>query len=234
MLFGSTSLAANVSLTKLNFDPRKDLTPVAGIGVAPNLLIVGPGFPHRTLAEVVAAARAKPNTLTFGSSGTGTGSHLAAELFQARAEINLVHVPYKGSGAALADLVAGRIDLLFEVQGAALGRVKSGQVRALATAAARRVSALPEVPTIAESGYPGFEAGAWLGFFVPAGTPPETVAKLEQAVIASLRDESVRKNLDDTGLVPIPESAAEFGKYFAADIERWAKLVRDARLKPAE
>jgi tripartite-type tricarboxylate transporter receptor subunit TctC len=200
--------------------------------MAPNLLIVGPGFAHRTLAEVVTAARAKPNTLTFGSSGNGTGSHLAGELFQARADINLVHVPYKGSGAALADLVAGRIDMIFEVQGAALGRVKAGQVRALASAASRRVSALPDVPTIAESGYPGFEAGAWLGFLVPTGTPPDVVAKLEQAVITALRDEGVKKQFEETGLVPIPETATGFGKYFIDDIERWQKLVRDGRLKP--
>ena len=234
LFFGSTTLASSVSLMKVNYDARKDLVPVAGIGILPNLVITGPSTSYKTLADVVAAAKAKPGTLTFGSSGPGTGSHLAGELFQAAAGINLIHVPYKGSAAVIADLIAGRVDLLFELQSSAIGRVKAGQVRALATTAARRAPVLPDVPTVAESGYPGFETGAWNGYFVPAGTPPDIVAKLEEATIKALRTEYVKQRFEESSVLPIPESAAAFGKYFEADIDKWAKLVREGRLKVIE
>ena len=234
LFFGSTSLASSVSLMKLNYDARKDLVPVAGIGILPNLVITGPNTAYKTLADVVKAAKAKPGTLTFGSSGPGTGSHLAGELFKAAAGIDLVHVPYKGSAAVIADLIAGRVDLLFELQSSAMGRVRAGQVRALATTASRRAESLPDVPTVAELGYPGFETGAWNGFFVPAGTPPEIVAKLEDATIKALRTDYVKQKFAESSVLPIPESASAFGQYFHADIERWAKLVREGRLKPIE
>lgn len=234
VFFGSTSLASSVSLMKLAYDPRKDLVPVAGVGILPNLVIVGPSFPHKTLAELVAAAKSKPGSLTFGSSGPGTGSHLAGELFKAVAGIDLVHVPYKGSAAVLADLIAGRIDLLFELQSSAMGRVKVGQVRALGTTAARRGAALPDVPTVAESGYPGFETGAWTGFFVPAGTPSDVVAKLEDATLRALRTDYVKQKFEEASVLPIPESATAFGQYFEADIEKWARLVREGRLQRVE
>lgn len=234
VFFGSTSLASSVSLLKLNYDPRKDLTPVAGIGILPNVLIVGPNAPYRTLAEFVAAAKAKPGMLTFGSSGPGTSSHLAGELFKSVAGIDLLHVPYKGSGAVLADLIAGRVDALFELQSSALGRIRGGQVKALATGAQRRASALPDVPTIAESGYPGFEAGAWNGLFVPAGTPRDVVARLEDSTLKALRTDFVKQKFEEASILPIPESSAAFGKYFEADIEKWAALVREGRLKPIE
>jgi tripartite-type tricarboxylate transporter receptor subunit TctC len=234
LFFGSTSLASSVSLMKLNYDARKDLLPVAGIGILPNLVITGPNTPYKTLADVVKAAKAKPGTLTFGSSGPGTGSHLAGELFKAAAGIDLVHVPYKGSAAVIADLIAGRVDLLFELQSSAMGRVRAGQVRALATTASRRAESLPDVPTVAELGYPGFETGAWNGFFVPAGTPPEILAKLEDATIKALRTDYVKQKFAESSVLPIPESANAFAKYFHADIERWAKLVREGRLKPIE
>lgn len=234
IFFGSTSLASSVSLMKINYDPRKDLIPVAGIGIIPNLVIVGPNSPHKSLRDLVAAAKAKPGTLTFGSSGPGTGSHLAGELFKAAANIDMLHVPYKGSGAVIADLVAGRVDVLFELQSSAVGRVKGGQVRALATTATRRSKALPDVPTVAELGYPGFETGAWSAFFVPAGTPPDVVAKLEDATVKALRTDFVKQKFEEASILPIPESAVEFGKYFETDIERWAKLVREGRLKVIE
>jgi tripartite-type tricarboxylate transporter receptor subunit TctC len=234
IFFGSTSLASSVSLMKLNYDARKDLVPVAGIGIIPNLVIVGPNSPYKTLRELIADAKAKPGQLTFGSSGPGTGSHLAGELFKAAAGIDMLHVPYKGSGAVIADLVAGRVDVLFELQSSAGGRVKGGQVRALATTATRRAKALPDVPTVAELGYPGFETGAWSGFFVPAGTPPEIVAKLEDATVKALHTDFVRQRFEEASILPIPESAAEFATYFETDIERWAKLVREGSLKVIE
>jgi tripartite-type tricarboxylate transporter receptor subunit TctC len=229
--FGSTSLASSISLMNLNYDARRELTPIVGLGVTPNLVIVGPSSPYKTLGELVAAAKAKPGALTFGSSGPGTGSHLAGELFKARAGIDLLHVPYKGSGAVLADLVAGRVDVLFEIQSSAVARVKSGQVRALATTAAKRGSALPDVPTVAESGYPGFEVGAWTGLFVPVATPPEIIAKLEDAGLRALRSDYVKQRFEEMSVLPIPASAKEFRTYFENDIEQWAKLVREGRLQ---
>lgn len=234
MLFGSTTLASSVSLMKPNYDARKDLMPVAGIGMIPNLLITGPNTPYKTLKDVVDAAKAKPKTITFGSSGPGTGSHLAGELFQAAAGIDLVHVPYKGSAAVIADLMAGRVDLLFEVGNTAIGRVKAGQVRAVATTAGRRMPALPDTPTVAESGFPGFETGAWNGYFVPAGTPADVVAKLEDAVVKALATDYTRQKFEEAGVLPIPIRAAEFGRYFETDIEKWAKLVREGRLQPIQ
>jgi tripartite-type tricarboxylate transporter receptor subunit TctC len=233
LFLGSLSTASSVSLMKLNYDPRKDLVPVAGIGAFPNLMIVGPNFPYKTIAEIVAAARAKPGTLTFGSSGPGTSSHLAGELFKATAGIDVLHVPYKGSAAVIVDLIAGRVDLLFEVQNSAIGRVKAGQVRVLSTTAARRSASLPDVPTIAES-FPGFEMGTWIGFFVPAGTPNDVIARLEDATIRALRADSVKRRFEESSVVPIPESAAAFGKFFEQDVEKWAALVRQGKLKPIE
>jgi tripartite-type tricarboxylate transporter receptor subunit TctC len=233
VFLGSTSTASSVSLMKLTYDPRKDLVPVAGIGEFPNLLTAGPGFAHKTVAELIAAAKAKPGTLTFGSSGPGTSSHLAAELFKAAAGVDLLHVPYKGSGAVLADLIAGRVDLLFEVQNSAVARVRGGQVRGLATTAARRSAALPEVPAIAET-LPGFEAGVWLGLFVPAGTPADVIAKLEAAAIRALRSDTVKRRFEEASMVPIPDTAAAFGRYFEQDVEKWARLVREGRLQPIE
>jgi tripartite-type tricarboxylate transporter receptor subunit TctC len=231
VLFGSTSLASSVSLLKLAFDPRRDLAPVAGVGLSPNLIIVGPGFPYRTLNDVIKAAHERPSALTFGSSGPGTGSHLAGELFKARAGVELLHIPYRGSGAVLADLVAGRVDLLFELQSSAVARVKAGQVRALATTTLRRIAALPDVPTVAELGFPGFETGAWTGFFVPAATPRDVIARLEAATIGALRSDLAKQRFEEMSVLPIPESAAAFGRYFDADVEAWAKLVRDGRLR---
>lgn len=228
--FGSTSLASSVSLMNLNYDARRELAPLLGIGITPNLVIVGPNSPYKNLGELIAAAKAKPGNLTFGSSGPGTGSHLAGELFKSRTGVDLLHVPYKGSGAVLADLVAGRVDVLFEVQSSAVARVKSAQVRALATTASRRGSALPDVPTVVEAGYPGFEVGTWTGFFVPVATPPEVIARLEEAGLRALRSDYVRQRFEEMSVLPIPATAKEFRVYFENDIAQWAKLVRDYKL----
>jgi tripartite-type tricarboxylate transporter receptor subunit TctC len=234
MLFGSTTLASSMSLMKVTYDARKDLVPVAGIGMIPNLLITGPNSPYKTVKDVVDAAKAKPKTLTFGSSGPGTGSHLAGELFKSVAGVDLVHVPYKGSAAVIADLMAGRVDLLFEVGNTAIGRVKGGQVRAIATTASRRMPGLPDTPTVSESGFPGFETGAWNGYFVPAGTPPDIVARLEDAVAKALATDYTRQKFEEAGVLPIPIRANEFARYFETDIEKWAKLVREGRLERIE
>jgi tripartite-type tricarboxylate transporter receptor subunit TctC len=154
MLLGSLSLSTNPSLMKLSFDPRKDLVAVAGLANLPNLMVTGVDSPYKSIKEVIAAARQQPGKLSFGSSGPGTSSHLAGELLKIAADIDMIHVPYKGSGAVYPDLMSGRVNFLFDLAGSAVGQVQGGKVRALATTSSRRSAALPDVPTIAESGFP--------------------------------------------------------------------------------
>jgi tripartite-type tricarboxylate transporter receptor subunit TctC len=233
-LLGSQSLSTNVSLMKLPFDPRKDLVPVAGIGAIPNLLVTAADGPYKTLADVMAAAKKDPAAITFGSSGPGTGSHLAGELLAAQAGVKFVHVPYKGSGAVYPDLIANRVTLLFDVTGSSVPQVKGGKVKPLAITSKRRSPALPDVVPVAQQGFPNYEFATWFGFFAPAGTPPEIVARLEQATIRSLEAPEVKERLAQIGSEPIPHPAAEFWKYYLADVERWAALVREGKVAPLQ
>ncbi len=233
-LFAASSLATSVSLMKLPFDPRVDLAPIAGVAAIPNLVVISAESPLKSLAEVIKAARARPNELTFGSSGPGTGSHLAGELFKDMAGIQLLHVPYKGSGAVYPDLMAQRVTLLFDVMGSAIGQVQGGRVRALATTSKSRSQALPDVPTVAEQGFPGYEFAVWFGFFARAGTPPEAMARLEQATAAALQSPAVRERLSQIGSEPVPVPAGEFRNYFNADVERWARLVKEGKVAPLQ
>jgi tripartite-type tricarboxylate transporter receptor subunit TctC len=234
LLFASVSLATSVSLAKLNFDPRRDLVPVAGGFTIPSLMVIAADSPYKTLPELVAAARQNKIQVSFGSSGNATGSHLVGELFKAAAGIDMLHVPYKGSGAVYPDLIAGRVTLLTDVMGSALGMVQGGKVRALAITSLQRSKTLPEVPTIAEQGYPGFEFGTWFGFFAPTGTPPQALKKLEHAALAALQTEAVRERLDAVGAQPLPGPAPAFGKWYLNDVERWAKLAREGRVQPID
>ena len=234
LLLGSSSLASNVSLMKMNFDPRKDLIAVAGISMVPNILVVGSNSPYKTMADLLAAAKAQPGKLTFGSSGPGTSSHLSGELFKSVTGADILHVPYKGSGQVYPDLIAGRVDMLFDLQGSALYQIGGGKVRPLATSAARRSQALPDVPTIAELGYPGYENGSWLGIMAPAGTPADVVAKIEAAAAKSLQAKDVRERIEQIGGQPIPVDTNGFAQYFENDILRWQKLVESGSLKPMQ
>lgn len=233
-LLAASSLATSVSLMKLNFDPLKDLAPVAGIAAIPNLMVISAESPLKSVGEVIRAARAKPNELTFGSSGLGTGSHLAGELFKDTAGIQLTHVPYKGSGAVYPDLIAQRVTLLFDVMGSAVGQVQGGRVRALATTSKQRSQALPDVPMVAEQGFSGYEFVTWFGFFARAGTPPEALARLEHATAAALQSPAVRERLSQIGSEPVPVPAGEFRKYFNDDVERWARLVKEGKVAPLQ
>jgi tripartite-type tricarboxylate transporter receptor subunit TctC len=234
ILMASLSLATNVSLMKLNFDPRKDLTAIGGITTFPNVLLVSSQDPARSLQDIVARARKEPGKLTYGSSGPGTSSHLAGELLSAAANIELVHVPYKGSGAVYPDLIARRVTMLFDLAGSASGHIKGGQVKPLAMTGARRASALPEVPTFIESGFPGFEFGAWLGLFAPNETPKEAVARLEDALLKSIQAPDMKSRLASMGGEPIPARAAEFWKFFNEDVARYERLVREGKVRPIQ
>jgi tripartite-type tricarboxylate transporter receptor subunit TctC len=232
ILLASLSLSSNVSLMKLNFDPRKDLTAVAGIATLPNLMVTAADGPFKSIKEAIAVAKQKPGELSFGSSGPGTSSHLTGELLKAAAGIDLTHVAYKGSGAVYPDLISGRVQFLFDLAGSAIGHVQSGRVRALATTSNRRSAALPDVPTIAESGFPGFEFGAYLALFAPAATPREAIAILEDAAAKAIQTPVLKERLAQIAAEPVPVSSAGFQKYFNDDVERFAKLVREGKLQP--
>jgi len=232
ILLASLSLSSNPSLMKLNFDPRKDLVAVAGIATLPNLMVTAADGPIRSFKEALAAARQRPGELTFGSSGPGTSSHLTGELLKAAAGIDMTHVPYKGSGAVYPDLISGRVNFLFDLAGSAMGYVQGGKVRALATTSTKRSSTLPDVPTIAESGFPGFEFGAYLAVFAPVATPKEAIAILEDAVAKAIQAPIVKERLTLIAAEPVPVSAAGFQKYFNDDVERFARLVREGKIQP--
>lgn len=233
-LMASLSLATNVSLMKLGFDPRKDLAAVAGICTFPNVLLVSAKDPARNVQDIIARARQEPGAITYGSSGPGTSSHLTGELLGIAANVRFTHVPYKGSGAVYPDLIAQRVTMLFDLMGSASGHVRGGQVKALALTAAQRNPALPDVPTLAESGFPGFEFGAWLGFFVPSATGKAAVSRLEQASLKALETPEMKDRLAQMGAIPIPARAGEFAKFFDDDVERFAKLVREGKIKPLQ
>ena len=234
ILLGSLSLSSNVSLMKLNFDPRKDLVAVAGLANLPNLMVTSIESPIKSFKEAIAAARQQPGKLSFGSSGPGTSSHLTGELLKAAAGIDMIHVPYKGSGAVYPDLISGRIDFLFDLAGSSYGYVQGGKVRALATTSSRRSVSLPDVPTIAESGFPGFQFGAYLALFAPAGTPQAAIARLEDAAAKALQVPVVKERITQMGGESLPVSAEEFQKYFNDDVERFARLVREGKIKPLQ
>jgi len=196
-------------------------------------MVTSVSSPYKTFKDAIAAARENPGKLTYGSSGPGTSSHLTGELLNAVAGIELLHVPYKGSGAVYPDLMARRIDFLFDLAGSASGQVQSGKVRALATTAPRRSSALPDVPTIAET-FPGFEFGAYLALFAPAGTPKEAIARLEEAAAKALQAPLVKERLAQMAAEPVPVSASGFQKFFDNDVERFARLVREGKIKPLQ
>ena len=234
ILMASLSLATNVSLMKLNFDPRKDLAPVGGITTFPNVLVVSAKDPAKSLQDIIARGKEQPGKLTYGSSGPGTSSHLAGELLSVAAGVELTHVPYKGSGAVYPDLIAARVTMLFDLAGSASGHIAGGQVKPLAMTGARRAASLPDVPTFAESGFPGFQFGAWLGLFAPNETPKEILARLEEATVKTAQAPEMRQRLATMGGEPIPTAAADFWKFFNDDVERYARLVREGKVKPIQ
>lgn len=233
-LFASVSLATSPSLSKISFNPITDLTAVAGVASVPSLLLVSNSSPYKNLKDLVSAAKDNKVRPSFGSSGNNTGSHLVGELFNSAAGIDMAHVPYKGSGAVYPDLIAGRVTVLFDVMGSSVPQVKSGQVRALATTSKNRSKLLPDVPTIAESGYPGFEFGTWFGFFVPSKTPPDIRKKLEVAILEALKTPAVQERLNIAGAEPLPGPGPEFEKWFIADVALWEKMVKEGKLQKSE
>ncbi len=221
--------AINQSLyRKLPFDPVKDFAPLTRVAMVPNLLVAHPGKPYKNVKELVAYARANPGKVNFGSSGSGSSIHLSGELFNALAKVDMVHVPYKGSAPAVTDLVGGQIDIMFDNMPSAIQHVRSGRLRALAVTTAKRSPELPDVPTIAEAGVPGYEATSWFGMFAPAGTPAPVVAKLNGALVKVLADPEVKKKLAEQGAEPYGEKPEQFAEFIRKESAKWSKVVKES------
>ena len=220
-------LTTNVALYKsLPFDPATAFAPVALLATVPIVLMVHPSLPVKNVQELIALAKAKPGTLNFGSSGIGSTNHLAGELLKSMTGIDIVHVPYKGAAPAMNDLIAGHIPLMFDNMPAVLPQVKAGAVRAIAVAGARRAAALPDVPTVAESGVPGFEAFSWFGSVAAAKTPAPVLEKLESDIAAILATPDMKTRLADLGAEPGSVTGAAFGQFLAADRAKWTKIIQ--------
>ena len=233
LVIGQTSnLAINPTLySKLPYDPVKDLTPIGLIGNAPLVLVVATDSPFKTLADVVRAAKAQPGTINYATSGNGTVAHLATELLQKEAAIKLTHIPYRGATQGINDLIGGQVQLYMSSVPTLIGQIKSGKLRALAVTAALRTDDLPQTPTIAESGYKGFEAVTWFGLLGPAKLPAAVVSSANAELNKALNSSDLRKKLEDQGLNVTPSSSEDFGKLIRQDIAKWAAVVRDSGAK---
>ncbi|WP_020653096.1 Bug family tripartite tricarboxylate transporter substrate binding protein [Massilia niastensis] len=233
IVLGQTSnLAVNPTLyTKLPYDPVKDFSPIGTVADAPLVLVVASTSRYKTLADVVAAARAKPGMVTLGTPGNGTVAHLTGELFQKAAGIRLQHVPYKGSSQAITDLIGGQIEVFMSSIPTAQSQIKTGTMRALAVTSAQRAADLPSVPTINESGYKGFDARTWFGLLAPAGTPAPVIARLNTEINKVLAMPEVRKKITVEGGNVLGGSPDQFGTLIKAEIPRWGQVVRDSGAK---
>jgi tripartite-type tricarboxylate transporter receptor subunit TctC len=232
LLLVHSSNAMNATLyEKLNFNFIRDIAPVASIIVVPNVMLVHPSVPAKTVAEFIAYAKASPGKINFASGGIGGPSHLAGELFKAMAGVNLVHVPYRGGGPAVNDLLGGQVQVYFASTPASIEYIKAGTLRALAVASATRSEMLPDIPTVGEF-VPGYEAPTWYGLGAPKNTPAEIVDKLNNEINAGLADPKLRVRLADLGGTVMMGSPADFGKLIADDTEKWAKVIRSANIKP--
>ena len=228
LLMGNNSiLATNAALyKKINFDPETDFAPISLIGSQANILVVNPQLPVRTMAELIAHAKANPGKVNYASSGHGAAAHLAAELFKAEAKVDIVHVPYRGTGPALQDVLAGHVAMGISAVAPVGEHIKNGALRPLAVTTLTRTALLPDIATVAELGLPGYEATTWHGLVAPAGTSSEIVATLHKAMMTTLNDAEVRKSLTDLGVDVAGNAPAEFGSYIRAEIPKWAAIVK--------
>jgi tripartite-type tricarboxylate transporter receptor subunit TctC len=232
LLMGTFANAVNPSLNpKLPYDPHKDLAPVALIARSFNIVVVNPKSQVRTIADLIAAAKASPGKMTFGTFGAGTSAHLAGELFKDIAKVNLTAVPYKGAAPAITDLIGGQIDVMFTTVASAAPLVESGQLRAIAVTSAERSPAFAQVPTVAEAGVPGYAAESWYGLFARAGTPPEAIDRLNRSAAAAVRSEAFSNLSVNEGLVTVALPPAALDQYFHDEEERWRRVISEAGIK---
>jgi len=231
LLMVGTAQAINATLyDKLNFHFIRDITPVAGIIRTALVVVVHPSFPAKTVPEFIAYAKASPGKISMASAGIGSGPHVAGELFKMMTGADMVHVPYRGGGPALTDLLGGQVQVYFPTTVSSIGYIRAGRLRALAVTTATRSDALPDIPTVGEF-VPGYEASFWYGVGVPKNTPAEIVDKLNEAINAGLADPTIKARLADLGGVPMPMSPAEFGKFIAEETEKWGNVIRALNIK---
>jgi tripartite-type tricarboxylate transporter receptor subunit TctC len=230
LLVGATNTINTTLYAKLNFDFIRDIAPVAGIVRLPNLMMVNPSVPAKTVPEFIAYAKANPGKINMASPGIGTTPHLAGELFKMMAGLNLVHVPYRGGAPALTDLISGQVQVMFLSPAASIEYIRSGRLRALAVTTATRWEGLPDLPTLVDF-VPGYEAISWLGIGAPQGTSTEIIQQLNTEINAGLGDPKLKARLADLGGTPFPGTPADFGKVIAEETEKWGKVIRAAGIK---
>jgi tripartite-type tricarboxylate transporter receptor subunit TctC len=231
LLLGNISMAFNAALyRKLPYDTLRDFTPISLVSDQPNILVAHPSLPAKTLADFIALARSQPGKLTYGSAGTGSGTHLAMELLLMSQRMELVHVPFKGTGPALTALLGNQISVFFSTYASALPHVKADRLRAYAVTSAKRTTTLPDVPTVAESGVPGYEYSTWYGLLAPAGVPAPIIDKLSQTTMSVLKMPDVRERYLSQGMDPAPTTPAEFSKLIRTEMAKWGKVVKAAKI----
>jgi tripartite-type tricarboxylate transporter receptor subunit TctC len=229
LLMGTFANAVNPSLNaKLPYDPHKDFAPVALIARSFNIVVVNPKSPFHSIADLIAAAKAEPEKLSYGTYGTGTSAHLAGELFKTLAGVKLTTVPYKGAAPAITDLVGGQIQVMFTTVASAAALISAGQLRALAVTSAERSPAFPDLPTVAEAGVPGYAAESWYGLFAPARTPADVIDRLNKAAATAVQSEAFRRLGVNEGLVMVASPPEQLDRYFRGEEARWRKVIQDA------
>ena len=233
LLLGAVAThAINPTLyTHIPYDAQKDFEPVTQLASTPNVLIVNPSLPVHSVREFIDYAKAHPNTLNFGSGSTGSAGHLAGELFKRMAGVDMTHVPYKGAAPAMTDLIAGQVQLMFDNLASALTQIKAGKVRGLAVTTAKRTPLAPDLPTIAESGLPGFDINTWFGLFVPAKTPRPTVDRLHDEFVKALNAPEVREKMLALGAEPVGNTPAQFAAYIKSESQKYAKVIKASGAK---
>jgi tripartite-type tricarboxylate transporter receptor subunit TctC len=232
LLMGTFANAVNPSLNaRLPYDPHKDFAPVALIARSFNIVVVNPKSPIHSIADLIAAAKADPDKLSYGTFGTGTSAHLAGELFKNMAKVNLTTVPYKGAAPGITDLIGGQIQVMFTTVASAASLIAGGQLRALAVTSAERSPAFPHLPTVAEAGVPGYSAESWYGLFAPARTPADVIDRLNKAAALAVQSEAFKRLAVNEGLVLIAGPPQELERYFRGEEERWRKVIQDAGTK---
>ena len=233
LLLVAPDLAINESLLagRTPYDARKAFVPVIQAAWSPMVLVTHPSLPARSVGELIAQAKAQPGKINFASGGNGTGAHLALELFKTRADIDVVHVPYKGNGPALTDLLGGQVSAMFLQYAVAKPQIEAGKLRVLATPSGKRSPAIPQVPTIAESGLPGFDVQPWFGIVAPAGTPAPIVTRLNQEIAKVMTQPEVRKQLAEQGAEPMTSTPQQFAAFLDSEIVRWANVVKASGAK---
>ena len=232
LLMATTGVMAinNAMYKNLSYDAEKDLKPVIYIASITNVLIVPADSPLKSVGDVIAAAKAEPGKLSFASSGSGSSTHMSAELFRLMTGTELLHIPYKGSGQALPDVISGRVSMMFENMPGAVGHIKGAKVRVLAVTGLQHTPALPDVKTVAESGVPGYESLSWSGIAAPAATPPEVIARLNREINAILTNPDMRQKLAEQGAQAVGGAPEAFGEHIGRERQKWSKVVRDAAI----